>query len=48
MREPSRTEAVKLPHTCGLLDGILIVRLVKALINPLFCNKRVNLGLGTA
>ena len=41
MREPSRTKAAKLPHTCGLVDEILIVRMVKVESNPLFCNQRV-------
>ena len=41
MRELSRTEAAKLTHTCGLVDIILTVRMVKMGSNPLFCNQRV-------
>ena len=48
MREPSRTEAAKPPHTCGLVDEILIVGMVKVESNPLFRNQRVNPGPGTA
>ena len=44
MCEPSRTEAAKPTHTCGLVDEILIVRMVKVESNPLFCNQRVNLA----
>ena len=48
VREPLRTEAAKLTHTCGLVDEILIVRRVKLESNPLFRNQRVNVGLGAA
>ena len=48
MREPLRTEAAKLTHTCGLIDEILIVRMVKMQSNPLFCNQRVDVVLGGA
>ena len=37
MREPSRTEAATLTHTCGLVDILLIVRMVKMENNPLMC-----------
>ena len=47
MREPSRTEAATLTHTCGLVDILLIVR-IKMENNPLFRNQRVNLVLGGA
>ena len=48
MRQPSRTEAAKSPHTCRLVDKILIVGMVKVESNPLFRNQRINLELGTA
>ena len=48
MREPSRTEAAKLTHTCDLIDILLIVQMVKMENNPLFCNQRVNKVLGGA
>ena len=48
MRKPSRTEAAKPTHTCGLVDEILIVWMVKVERNPLFGNQRVNVGLGAA
>ena len=41
MREPSRTEAAKLTHTCRLVDEILILRMVKMKSNLLFRNQRV-------
>ena len=46
MREPWRTQAAKLTHTCDLVDEILIVRMVKMESNTLFRNQRVNLVLG--
>ena len=48
MREPSRAEAAKVKHTCGLVDVRLIVRMVKMENNPLFRNQRVNIVLGGA
>ena len=52
MREPSRTVAAKLAHTCGLVDKIfivsLIVRMIKMESNPLFRNQCINVVLGGA
>ena len=48
MREPSHIEAATLTHTCGLVDILLIVRMVKMEKIPLFRNQRVNLVLGGA
>ena len=48
MRKPSRTEATTLTHTCGLVDILLIVRMVKMENNPLIRNLRVNVVLGGA
>ena len=48
MREPSRTEAATLTHTCSLVDILLIVQMVKMQNNLLFLNQRVNLVLGGA
>ena len=48
MREPSRTEAATLTHTCRLVDILLIVRMVKMESNPLILNLRVNVVLGCA
>ena len=38
MRERSRTVAAKLPHICGQVDKILIVRRVNLESDPLFRN----------
>ena len=48
MRKPLRTEAGTLTHTCGLVDILLIVQMVKMENNPLFRNLRVNVVLGGA
>ena len=48
VREPSRTEAAAVTHTCGLVDILLIVRMVKMEKNPLFRNLRVDVVLGGA
>ena len=48
MREPSRTEAAILTHTCRLVDILLIVRMVKMESKSLIRNLRVNVVLGGA
>ena len=48
VRQPWRTEAVTLTHTCGLVDLLLFVRMVKMENNPLIRNLRVNVVLGGA
>ena len=48
MREPSRTDAAKPTHTCGLVDKTLIVGMVKVESNPWFRKERVNVVLGAA
>ena len=48
MREPSRTVAAKLPHTCCLVHKMLVVLTIKVEGDPLVCNQHVNVGLCTA
>ena len=47
MSEPYHTEAAKMPHTCGLVDNILVVQMVKVASDLLFRDQPVNVGLGT-